>query len=253
MKMLLKLLVFLPCTTVSLAQNPRLPPAPPPSSTVDAGSYPIHCAPGDLMPGPTCSSFYKCVWSLAQATRRVAFECAPGTVFSSELSACIHATDSKCETEGPTTRPIPPPPPQPPQSCPPYQLDPSSVYDCLEPGYFQSHRDCVSFYRCIVTMNCIIKGFLYRCPSGYLFNDVSKRCQKQELFEICQKVADTGIQTYEILPVGAIEAENLDRFFDVEVYWDFIPFLPNETQKIVPIVPSTFSRGAGERVYLVQN
>ncbi|ROT79724.1 hypothetical protein C7M84_001555 [Penaeus vannamei] len=57
------------------------------------------CKPGELVPGPTCSSFYMCVGSIGgseYATRKVKFECAPGTVFSEGLGVCVHAYGSNC-------------------------------------------------------------------------------------------------------------------------------------------------------------
>nr|XP_045624783.1 uncharacterized protein LOC123774493 [Procambarus clarkii] len=244
-------------------------PSPEPHTTVttnDLSSYLKQCVPGDLIPGPTCNSFFKCVGSSVHATRRVKFECAAGTVFNSEMGTCVHGQVSQCSPEGPSiehpaparppapvwppgnTWPTSSPAPPPAGSCTTYQLDPSTVYECLEPGSFQSHRDCLRFYRCIVTMGCVIKGFLYQCPAGYLFDDNTKRCQRVELLGPCDKAADAGVQIYEIQPIGQLQADSLDQFFSSETYWDFMPFLPNQTQKIVPIKPSNFSRGAGTRV-----
>ncbi|XP_042862372.1 transcription factor p65-like [Penaeus japonicus] len=170
------------------------PPAPPPApvSSDTAGNPSLRkCRPGELIPGPTCSSFYMCVGSIGgseYATRRVKFECAPGTVFSEGFGVCVHAYGSTC-LSGPSPLPVPSPAPLPapapapvplplpgppapvgppapapapvgPPTCPPYQLDPTTVYECLEPGSFPSLADCSRFYKCIVTMDCIIKGLI---------------------------------------------------------------------------------------------
>ncbi|XP_071540361.1 uncharacterized protein [Panulirus ornatus] len=271
--MLQKTRLLLFCATVCSAQTggPRdtpaaAPPSPPATSGHDVPAHPTpQCAPGDLLPGPTCTSFLMCVTSGNSATRRVKFECGPGTIFSPDLSTCVHSYGLACPTDGPAT-PVPGPSPSLPspappdvagneetELCPPYKLDPTSVFECLEPGSYPSLADCVSFYKCIVTMDCFIKGFLFRCPPGYHFDRISKRCLKEELLGRCDRVADAGAQSFQIKPVVEIQPESFDEFFQAERYWDFMPFLPNETQTIVPVTTFAFARASSGEVYLTSN
>ncbi|XP_063588300.1 uncharacterized protein LOC134765551 [Penaeus indicus] len=267
------LVVALASASVAQHYGPPAPP-PPPVSADAAGSPSLRkCKPGELVPGPTCSSFYMCVGSIGgseYATRKVKFECAPGTVFSEGLGICVHAYGSNClsgsslplpslaplPVPAPTPAPLPPPgppapvgPPAPapapvgPPTCPPYELDPTTVYECIEPGSFPSLADCSRFYKCIVTMDCIIKGFMFRCPKGYLFDTGVRRCHKEELVGMCDRVADAAGQSIVVKPVVELDPDSLDQFFEADFYWDFMTFLPNETQRIVS-QPSSFSRGA---------
>ncbi|KAG7175206.1 putative Chitin binding Peritrophin-A domain-containing protein 31 [Homarus americanus] len=247
MKMLWSPLPVLLSITVCFAQirppGPPAPPQQPPPATSDGFSgYLKQCAPGDLIPGPTCTSFLKCIGSRTQATRRVKYECAPGTIFNQEVSTCVHGDASQCViSAGPdTSAPWPPEsvgPPSP-ASCPAY-----------EPGTFPSYRDCVGFYKCIVTMGCTIKGFHYHCPRHFLFDVNTKRCQAESVVGVCDKAADPGVQTHEIQPVVEIKQELLDDFFAASAYWDFMPFLPDEPQKIVPFDLRLLPRSGGRRLH----
>lgn len=79
----------------------------------------------------------RCLGGLPHASRRVKFECAPGTVFSREHKICVHSYGHKCEIDEATAappqprppnltpgRPIPPGPvgPSPPTLCSSYQV-----------------------------------------------------------------------------------------------------------------------------------
>lgn len=92
-------------------------------------------------------------------------------------------------------------------------------------------------------MGCIIKGFMFRCPKGYLFDTGLRRCHKEELVGMCDRVADAAGQSIVVKPIVELDPDSLDEFFEAEIYWDFMEFLPNETQRIVS-QPSSFSRGA---------
>ncbi|XP_063875210.1 probable endochitinase [Scylla paramamosain] len=223
-------------------------PAPPTNALPPATNGLQKCAPGDRVPGPTCTSFYMCVGGSKYATRRAKFECAPGTVFDSQLGTCVFNSGSDCippvvapPATSHTTQPGPPAPINT-NSCIRYQLDPTTVFDCLEEGFFPYASDCVRFYKCVVTMGCTIKGFLFSCPSGYLYDNQQKKCEKEAIIGPCDRLSDAVVQTHEIRPVVEIKPEKLDQFFESDIYWDLMPFLPNEPQRLVPVLPSTFSR-----------
>lgn len=59
----------------------------------------------------------------------------------------------------------------------------------------------------------------------------------------CDRVSDAVQPTYEIHPVYVILEDFLDQFFETDVYWDLMPFMSDEPQVVVPILPSSFSRG----------
>ncbi|XP_050733883.1 uncharacterized protein LOC127007216 [Eriocheir sinensis] len=236
---------------------PAAAPAPPGTQSL-APDYLKECAAGDLLPGPTCTSFLMCVGGRTYATRRVKFDCAPGTVFDPQLGICISSSKSECKLVGvapPGTPPNTIPSPVGPTgtiACIQYQLDPTSIYECLEEGFFPSLSDCSGFYKCLITMGCTIKGFLFRCPAGYLFDNRLKRCEKEEIIGPCERVMDDVGQTHEVRPVVEIKPEKLDQFFETQTYWDFMPFMPNETQRVVPMQPSSFSRAPGVGVFMPQ-
>ncbi|XP_066989818.1 uncharacterized protein [Macrobrachium rosenbergii] len=272
-----------------------LPPAPPPTSndasasstfSSSSSSSGTECKIGDLIPGPTCNSFYMCVGPL-YAAKKVKFLCAPGTVFDDDLNTCVHGIGSKCfeslpsSTSAPpapippapvppgplTSSPAPPGPltssPSPPEPtvpevvtsspsppgptptaghCSKYQLDPTSVYECPEPGYYPSLTDCSRFYKCIVTMNCIMKGFMFRCPSNYRYKPSLNKCVKEEEAGSCDRLADATAQTHIVTPIVDLTPDVLDDFFQSDAYWNLMRYLPSEPQKVMAVNPSTFRR-----------
>ncbi|XP_045110803.1 uncharacterized protein LOC123504402 [Portunus trituberculatus] len=224
------------------------PPAPAPPTNVlpPATNGRQKCAPGDRVPGPTCTSFYMCVGGSKYATRRAKFECAPGTVFDSQMGSCVFSSGSDCIPL--VVAPPATPPTTTTNSCTRYQLDSTSVFECLEEGVFPYASGCALFYKCLVTMGCTIKGFLFSCPPGYLYDNQLKRCEKETIIGPCDRLSDAVVQTHVITPVVEIKPEKLDQFFESDIYWDLMPFLPNEPQKLVPILPSSFSRAPDREV-----
>lgn len=96
-------------------------------------------------------------------------------------------------------------------------------------------------------------GFMFSCPAGYAFDRRTKWCLREELLGRCDRVADAGALTFQIQPVVEIQPESFDEFFQADVYWNFMEFLPNETQKIVPVQPSAFARGSAGDLSMTQN
>ncbi|MPC90218.1 hypothetical protein E2C01_085192 [Portunus trituberculatus] len=90
--------------------------------------------------------------------------------------------------------------------------------------------------------------FLFSCPPGYLYDNQLKRCEKETIIGPCDRLSDAVVQTHVITPVVEIKPEKLDQFFESDIYWDLMPFLPNEPQKLVPILPSSFSRAPDREV-----
>ncbi|KAK3862546.1 hypothetical protein Pcinc_031606 [Petrolisthes cinctipes] len=262
--MLLPILILLLRTTVCFTQTSTGPPSAPPYFPVAFPPAPVPalattttttnnnnnkltpCDPGELIPGPTCTSFYMCVGWPNTAVRKVKFECAPGTVFIQDLQTCVAGDGDQCGALSPiaSSSPAPPGPIQGQGSCSQYQLDVTGVYECLEPGYYPDSSDCAKFYQCINTMGCILKGILFSCPKGYIFHTGLKRCASVAEVGECDRASDAVLPTYEIQPVPVISADDLDQFFDSQIYWDVMPFLPDLPQVVVPILPFSFSRGA---------
>lgn len=67
----------------------------------------------------------RCVGGRTYATRRVKFDCAPGTVFDPQLGICIFSSKSECNSEGVA-------PPGPPPNTIPSPVGPTGTIACLE-------------------------------------------------------------------------------------------------------------------------
>ena len=100
------------------------------------------------------------------------------------------------------------------------QLAAGSLYDCKRPGHFPYELDCIRFYRCFEVQPGVLKGLLYRCPSGYGYDSkVTQRCQKQQsLPPVCDRsdLVRSGSIPIPIIPLEdttAVRIEDLESFF----------------------------------------
>ena len=49
---------------------------------------------------------------------------------------------------------------------------------CPGPGYYPYDSDCSRFYKCRRDSRGKLEGYMYECPSGYAFWEISRRCEK---------------------------------------------------------------------------
>ena len=77
---------------------------------------------------------------------------------------------------------------------------------CPGPGFYPYENDCSRFYRCKVDRRGKLEGFLYECPAGYAFWEISKRCEKIAKVPACsrgQKTVAAGSAPIENRNVGS--------------------------------------------------
>ena len=67
------------------------------------------------------------------------------------------------------------------------QLSPGSLYNCVRPGHFPYQLDCIRFYRCFEVVPGVLKGLLYRCPTGYGYSITTERCEKEATLPPCDR------------------------------------------------------------------
>ena len=62
-----------------------------------------------------------------------------------------------------------------------YKVLPGSLYQCPQPGFYPYETNCREFYVCLeVLPGILFAEQLYRCPSRYLFDEDTRRCQREE-------------------------------------------------------------------------
>merc|ERR1712029_1304747 len=70
-----------------------------------------------------------------------------------------------------------------------YKVLPGSLYQCPKPGFYPYEANCREFYVCLeVLPGILFAEQLYRCPSRYLFDEDTRRCQREEKVN-CRKFA----------------------------------------------------------------
>jgi len=63
---------------------------------------------------------------------------------------------------------------------PEYLVLPDSLFNCPAPGFYPFEGNCKEFYVCQeVLPGKLVADQLYRCPRRYLFDDVTRRCQRE--------------------------------------------------------------------------
>ncbi|XP_047737013.1 sulfated surface glycoprotein 185-like [Hyalella azteca] len=111
--------------------------------------------------------------------------------------------------------------------CPQYQLDETSFVNCTREGRWEHTGSCQKFFQCIHTMDCIVKGFQFRCPAGYVFGAQESRCVPQQ--SPCEKLEPVPSEGSFVFPVIQLDEDGLQDFEVATVYWDYMPFIAQET------------------------
>jgi hypothetical protein len=63
----------------------------------------------------------------------------------------------------------------------------TSEHLCPGPGYYPYDSDCSRFYKCRRDSRGKIEGYMYECPSGYAFWEISRRCEKMAKLPSCER------------------------------------------------------------------
>ena len=63
---------------------------------------------------------------------------------------------------------------------------------CPGPGYYPYDSDCSRFYKCRRDSRGKLEGYMYECPSGYAFWEISRRCEKVAKLPSCVRGVRKG-------------------------------------------------------------
>jgi hypothetical protein len=132
----------------------------------------------------------------------------PATGNSSLLSQAGNSSDSNnnIDVEGGTTQGK-------------YMVMEGSIFNCPAPGFYPYESNCLEFYVCLeVLPGILFAEQLYRCPSRYLFDDVSRRCLREG------KVNCTKFSLESVSPLGkenvlVVLEQFLDAFFNTPLHY----------------------------------
>ena len=99
-----------------------------------------------------------------------------------------------------------------------YEVLPGSLYDCKKPGYYPFESNCIEFYVCLeVLPNVLFAEQLYRCPKRYLFDDVTRRCQKEEKVTCIKPSFNSILSTHAKETVLVVAEQFIDNFFSTSL------------------------------------
>ncbi|CAH0391648.1 unnamed protein product [Bemisia tabaci] len=145
--------------------------------------FAIACPTGFRRHPKSCGMFYQCTIAESSEIKVVVFSCPEGTIFDDAKVQCleIDQTDEcsgdsgsrllKAVTDG---------------SLPPIQIT-SKKELCPTEGNHPYENDCQLFYKCKKDSTGSTNGYLYQCPEGYSYWDVSKRCEKTTKMPSCDR------------------------------------------------------------------
>ncbi|TRY78294.1 hypothetical protein TCAL_06895 [Tigriopus californicus] len=187
-----------------------------------AGQQPQCTQAGFFRDPEDCTRFYRCVdlWGVGNY-QVYTFSCPAGTVFDESVSVCNWPYLAAPCDQAPTgsvpdpapvapIAPMPPVAPIVPTRPDTVVVEPSFNYQCTAPGFFPHASDCQRFWLCKQDMT-VLDSQLFRCPEGYLFHDMVRRCLKEDEVE-CDKTPNLGRISLEPEPIQLRE-ENLAGFF----------------------------------------
>ena len=86
---------------------------------------------------------------------------------------------------------------------------PEFAFDCSAKGIFGHDSDCAKFWLCKTEDG---NPELYKCPSGYLFNNEARRCVEEDQVE-CDKKMDMVMLRTESSYVNQLKVSQLASFF----------------------------------------
>jgi len=123
-------------------------------------------------------------------------------------------------------------------ACKAFTLAKDSVVNCTSEGQWDHHGDCQRIIKCIHTMNCELKGFIFRCPNNHYYEKASKRCVKPSRPVPCHKASDDPFGGPVAYPVIDLQEGQLAKFAAADLYWKLMDFIPQDDGKILEIEQS---------------
>jgi len=126
---------------------------------------------------------------------------------------------------------------------PQYTVSPTSLYPCVQPGYYSEESSCSEFFVCKeVAPGVLSAEKIFRCPDRYLFDPVTRLCQRQQKVE-CDNDMVTYYSGFELLVVK-LQEQDLEKFFKQELtlprtrsqtpVFQNIPWYPYPVQVFAP-------------------
>ena len=102
-----------------------------------------------------------------------------------------------------------------------YQVLSGSLFDCPAPGFYPHEKNCVEFYVCLELLpNKLSAEQLYKCPNRYLFDEVTRRCQKEEKVNCTKFMFNSGATLVkESENVFLVLDQFLDQFFNTSLMY----------------------------------
>jgi len=92
-------------------------------------------------------------------------------------------------------------------------INPTFSFQCSAAGIFPHDNSCSKFWLCKAGKDGQVKpAELYKCPSGFLFQDEVRRCQREEQVE-CDKPPVLRIGANLEPPAITLQISELDSFF----------------------------------------
>lgn len=146
---------------------------------------PLICPTGFHRHPKFCDQFYQCTTSGTGGNdmKVLVLSCPNATLFDEEKIQCLPAdqtTPCKGAMAGTRVRRLVD------DSPPPIQITTKKEL-CPSEGLFPYEQDCLRFYRCKKSPKGHIRGYLYSCPTGFAFWDVSKRCERIGRIPQCKR------------------------------------------------------------------
>ncbi|XP_023325421.1 uncharacterized protein LOC111699088 [Eurytemora carolleeae] len=98
-----------------------------------------------------------------------------------------------------------------------FTVSSDSIYPCTEPGYFSEPSDCREFYTCKeITPGVLSAERLFRCPSRYRFDPVTRLCQREEKVQCNQE--NLYYSSRDLL-VFQLQENQLQEFFSQPLFF----------------------------------
>ena len=100
-----------------------------------------------------------------------------------------------------------------------YKVMDGSIFDCPYPGFFPFESNCLEFYVCLeVLPGILFSEQLFKCPDRYLFDDATRRCQRENRVNCTKFSVDSSSQLGKETVLVVLE-QFLDEFFNTPLHY----------------------------------
>ena len=102
-----------------------------------------------------------------------------------------------------------------------YQVLPDSLFSCPKPGFFAYEKNCHEFYVCQeVLPGQLLADQVYRCPSRYLFDEATNRCQREHKVNCDKFDLSSSTKSHEKHTILVVLEQFLDEFFSTPLEYE---------------------------------